>query len=163
MIGTIDSNIWIYAFDRNNPGHQNVRKWFAENLDKFSLRVSIIIPLEVIHNLTKDPRVEFEIPFSYVNDILSLENIEVIDLKLINFRTIANNLASLRHLGIGGRDAAILSVLREGETIITHDKNLLMHTTYRRINPYFDPPIIIEVNKKFDLKKFKELLDLMNE
>ena len=126
-----------------------------------SLRVNIIVVLEVLHNLTKDPRVEFEIPFSYVNDILSLSNIEIIDLKLINFRIIANNLASLRHLGIGGRDAIILSVLKEGETIITHDKNLLMNTTYRRIDPYFDPTMIIEVNKKFDPLIFKENFDFM--
>lgn len=161
MIGTIDSNIWIYAFDRKNPGHQNIRKWLNENLEKMSLRVNIIVVLEVLHNLTKDPRVEFEIPFSYVNDILSLSNIEIIDLKLINFRIIANNLASLRHLGIGGRDAIILSVLKEGETIITHDKNLLMNTTYRRIDPYFDPTMIIEVNKKFDPLIFKENFDFM--
>lgn len=158
MIGTIDTNIWIYSFDRKSPEYKNTRKWIENNLSQYTLKTSIIIPLEIIHNLTKDPRVDFEIPFSYVNDILSLDCNEIIDLNLINFRGIANDLALLRNLGIGGRDTAILSVLDEGDTVITHDKNLLMLASFKRIDPCFNPPLILEVDEKLNAKEYKELL-----
>jgi len=156
---TIDTNIWISLFHKHNQGHRNVKKWFEESVDSFNeIKLSIIIPLELLHNLTKDPKVGYEIPLSFVYSVIQLHNVTTIELTDIRFKQIARLLANVRNLGVGGRDTAIIQPLIRGDTIITHDKNLLMLDNFIRIDPLFDPPLILKLDEKFDQLRFKRMV-----
>ena len=152
---TIDSQIWIYYFDPNAPENSNIKKWIEPVLLKEKILLSTVIPLEVSHNL-------YAVPKANKNDIenlilkwISQEYIEFVEADqqtmLIALEILKNN----RSKGIGGRDCLILaSMLNFGvETIVTHDKNLLRIQNLNRIDPVFDPPLILNKGEKFDESK----------
>ncbi|MHA1660937.1 MAG: hypothetical protein ACTSUT_17645, partial [Promethearchaeota archaeon] len=44
-------------------------------------------------------------------------------------------------------------------TIATHDKNILTLKKYRRIDPVFDPPLILESGEDFNKQDFQEKIN----
>ncbi len=69
------------------------------------------------------------------------------------------NLKKYRSKGIGGRDCLIISTMSSHNVniLVTHDKNLLKSTQFKRIDPVFNPPMILEKNKPLNLEEFKEI------
>ena len=67
---------------------------------------------------------------------------------LIALEILKNN----RSKGIGGRDCLILASMLNSdvETIVAHDKNLLRIQNLNRIDPVFDPPLILNKGEEFD-------------
>ncbi|MHA1245557.1 MAG: type II toxin-antitoxin system VapC family toxin [Candidatus Heimdallarchaeota archaeon] len=156
---TIDSQIWIYFFDPNALENTNVQKWFKGILAKEQILLSTIIPLEVSHNLYAVPKL----------DKISIENLILnwVTQENITFVSIDNHVMLLalellklnRVKGIGGRDCLILASMLEKdvETIVTNDKNLLRIPNLLRIDPVFDPPLILTKGEAFDESKFVSL------
>ena len=69
------------------------------------------------------------------------------------------SLKTYRSQGIGGRDSSIISTmtLNNVEVLVTHDKNLLRLTQFSRIDPVFNPPLVLEINQPLDEAEFKTL------
>lgn len=65
--------------------------------------------------------------------------------------------AKNRTKGIGGTDALLLATMEQEQinTIVTHDKILLELINLRRIDPVFNPPLVLEIGERFDLNEFK--------
>ncbi|MHA2399992.1 MAG: PIN domain-containing protein, partial [Promethearchaeota archaeon] len=104
----IDSNYWIYLFDKTTAEHEFVKKHFNNIYDKTILAVNTVVIMEVMHYLVKrlGPEIakeKWEI-FSSIDFVVG--NLEFEDLDFI-FST----LCKYSHTGIGGRDATILSFL----------------------------------------------------
>ena len=157
---SIDSQIWIYFFDPNAKENTNVQKWFKEIMETEVVLLSTIIPLEVSHNLYAIPNLD---KFSTENLILkwvTQENILFVpvdnDVMLLELEILKSN----RSKGVGGRDCLILASMlaKDVETIVTHDKNLLRITSLHRIDPVFDPPLILNKGEEFDDSKWVSLI-----
>ena len=67
------------------------------------------------------------------------------------------SLKTNRSQGIGGRDSLIISTmtLNNVEVLVTHDKNLLRLTQFSRIDPVFNPPLVLEINQPLNEVEFK--------
>ena len=167
---TIDSQVWIYYWDSNTPEHENVKAWMNGTekdgvLFREEIFLSSIIPIEVGHNLyrTADSRKDLE--KKTVQEILlaliSAENCQVIEIDELLLIDVIQKMRNYSQLGIGGRDTLILSTMDRIKinTIATHDKNILNLKKYKRIDPVFKKPLILEINEEFDEEEFKEQQD----
>jgi predicted nucleic acid-binding protein len=123
----IDSNIWAYYFKSDAPEHKRVVPFVEKMISTRQVAINTVIMLEVAHFLIKKLgpvegmeklRLFLRFPFviAPLDFALALRSAEL--------------LAKYSHLGIGGRDAAILATaenLKLSE-IATHD------TAFKRIN-----------------------------
>jgi predicted nucleic acid-binding protein len=164
---TIDSQIWIYFFDAKALEHHNVASWMeGDEKEKGALfsediLLSSIIPVEVAHHLFKLPRQDKTITADLVEstliDWLSWEKCHFADIDQFLVLETLKILSQESAKGMGGRDALILATMgRLGvQTIITHDKGFLSLQDYRRIDPCFKEPLVLDIGEEFDLNVFR--------
>ena len=76
---TIDSQIWIYFFDPNAPENLNVQKWMNSMLSRESIVLSMIIPLEVSHNLYAVPKVNKDDIENLILKWITQKNVTMVD------------------------------------------------------------------------------------
>jgi len=156
MMLTIDSQIWIYYFDPNAKENTNVQKWFEEAMLNEQIILSTLIPLEVSHNLYAVPKIDKISTENLILNWVTQENINFVSIDNHIMLLALELLKSNRSKGIGGRDCLILASMltKDVETIVTNDKNLLRIESLRRIDPVFDPPLILSKGEAFDESKF---------
>ncbi len=166
---TIDSQIWIYYWDINAKEHNNIKNWLNGTnkngiLFKENIILSVIIPIEVGNHLFKLTDITEDFAKNTIEDLIlsliSSENCQLIDIDAILFVDVIQKMKKYSPLGIGGRDTIILATMDrlKVSTIATHDKNILTLKSYRRIDPIFDPPLILEIGEKFNNQDFQEKL-----
>ena len=116
----IDSNYWIYLFDKTTIEHESVKNHFNNLYDEANLAINTVVMMEVMHYFVK--RLGSEIAkekwkiFSSIDFVVG--NLEFEDLD-----NIFSTLCKYSHTGIGGRDATILSFMEINQIgkICTHD------------------------------------------
>lgn len=166
---TIDSQIWIYYWDINAKEHNNIKNWLNGTnkngiLFKENIILSVIIPIEVGNHLFKLTDITEDFAKNTIEDLIlsliSSENCQLIDIDAILFVNVIQKMKKYSSLGIGGRDTIILATMDrlKVSTIATHDKNILTLKSYRRIDPIFDPPLILEIGEEFNNQDFQEKL-----
>lgn len=157
---TIDSQIWIYFFDPNAKENKNVQLWMKDHLQTSEILLNIIIPTEVAHNLYSIPKISRDLIERLLFKWITQKNITIAELSNKEMINALQKLKLLRSQGIGGRDCLILATMEffKLETIVTNDKNLLTQIELRRIDPVFDPPMVLEKGELFNLQKYKEKL-----
>ena len=118
----IDSNYWIYLFDKTTLEHIFIKEHFEELYDSIRLACNVIVMVEVMHYLVKRLGVplakeKWEI-FSSIDFVFG--NLEFKDLG-----DVLTELCNYTHTGIGGRDATILAFMKKNNlsSICTHDKS----------------------------------------
>ena len=117
----IDSNYWIYLFDKTCDEHAYIVDHFKALCDTSSLALNTVVMIEVMHYLVKrlGPTVAKEKwqVFSSIDFIIGNLEFEQLD-------PIFAVLSKFSHTGIGGRDAIILSFMKEQNItkLCTHDK-----------------------------------------
>ena len=117
----IDSNYWIYLFDKTCDEHAHVVDHFKELYDSASLALNTVVMIEVMHYLVKrlGPTVAKEKwqVFSSIDFVIGNLEFDQLD-------PIFEVLSKFSHTGIGGRDATILSFMEEQNItkLCTHDK-----------------------------------------
>jgi len=130
-------------------------------LNSETILLSAIIPIEVAHRLfnvhEKRKALNIDRVEELLSSIISLENIQLID---IDSRLVMDAIKLLKKYhssGIGGRDSLILASMdrKQVTTILTHDKNLLGLNHLHRIDPVFDPPLKLKIGENFNPKEFK--------
>lgn len=167
---TIDSQIWIYYWDINSKAYKNVNNWLNGSkkdgiLFKEEIILSVIISIEVGHYLFKLANIGNGLDKDTVEDLIlsliSSENVQLIDIDAILFVDVIQKMKEYSSMGIGGRDTLILATMDELKvnTIATHDKNILTLKKYRRIDPVFDPPLILESGEDFNKQDFQEKIN----
>jgi hypothetical protein len=166
---TIDSQIWIYYWDINALEHDNIKAWLNGTRDdgilfKEEIVLNAIIPIEVAHHLYKIADLSKELDKETIEDLIlsliSSENCQIIDIDAILLVNVINKMKDYSSLGIGGRDTLILATMDrlKVQTIITHDKNVLALNQYKRIDPVFNPPLILGIGEDFNFQDFQEKL-----
>jgi len=166
---TIDSQIWIYYWDINAIEHENIKNWLNGTekdgiLFKEEIILNSIILIEVGHHLYKAADLSQYLDKETIEDLLlaliSTENCQIIDIDAILLVDVIQKMKKYSPLGIGGRDTLILATMDrlKVSTIATHDKNILALKNYKRIDPVFDPPLILEIDEDFDNQDFQEKL-----
>jgi predicted nucleic acid-binding protein len=117
----IDSNYWIYLLDKTCNEHDYVANHFKDLYDAASLAINTVIMVEVMHYLVKrlGPTVakkKWQL-FSSIDFIVGNLEFEQLD-------KIFEVLAKFSHLGIGGRDATVISFMEANNItqLCTHDK-----------------------------------------
>ncbi|MCJ7648951.1 MAG: PIN domain-containing protein [Candidatus Lokiarchaeota archaeon] len=166
---TIDSQIWIYYWDINALEHENIKKWLYGTekdgiLFKEDIILNAIIPIEVGHHLYKTAELSKDLDKKTIEDLLmaliSTENCQIIDIDAILLIDVIQKMKKYSSIGIGGRDTLILATMDrlKVSTIGTHDKNILALKSYKRIDPVFDPPLILDIDEEFDIQDFQEKL-----
>ncbi|MEM0121539.1 MAG: type II toxin-antitoxin system VapC family toxin [Thermoprotei archaeon] len=118
---TIDTNMWAYYFDRDSPEHELVVEEVEKALRSEQIAVNTIIIMEVAHFLVKN-----------LGPIIGGEKLNVflrfpLTIYGFDYKDSLDSLEMLKrytHLGVGGRDATILAMMKaEGvKKIMTHDK-----------------------------------------
>ncbi len=115
MFITIDSMIWIYNIDPNARELQSVKQWMRGKtgaLQKYDrIIINTIIPLEVLHALSKNPSVEYTLAYNAASSIIALNNIKIIALDSRLMKETLTTFGKYRHSGIGIRDASILTTM----------------------------------------------------
>lgn len=116
----VDSNYWIYLFDKTTDEHESIKEHFNNLYDEATLATNTIVMMEVMHYLVK--RLGSEIAKEKWNLFSSIDFI-VGNLEFEDLDTIFSILCKYSHTGIGGRDATILSFLEINkiQKICTHD------------------------------------------
>ena len=118
---TIDTNIWAYYFDEDAPEHKHVEK-SVDKVIKSSeqILVNTVIVMELSHFLIKNlgPIQGAEKLSLFLSYPLVIDD--------LNYEGVLDSIEELKrysHLGIGGRDATILSSMRRASSdrILTHD------------------------------------------
>jgi predicted nucleic acid-binding protein len=156
--------IWIYEFDPHSPESQNVKKWMRGEKGALNhyddIILSTIIPLEVLHAISKKLQTNYTLAYNAVLAIVGLQNVNVIDFDSRLLLKSMEVLGKYRTFGIGGRDASILAAMDDQNVnrIATHDKNILSITDYQRIDPVFTPPLILKVGEPLDRDKIESRL-----
>ena len=116
----IDSNIWVYYFDRDAPEHRLVVNKVEKLLKSEKIVINTVIIIEVAHFLVKNLgpvagnnklEVFLSFPFTVAN---------------LDYYTVSKAVELLvrySHQGIGGRDATILATAQAFSLskIVTHD------------------------------------------
>ncbi|MBN2156757.1 MAG: PIN domain-containing protein [Candidatus Lokiarchaeota archaeon] len=148
---TIDSQIWIYYFDPNAPENLNVQKWMKSILQNEIIVLSTIIPLEVSHNLYAIPKISRDDVEELILKWITQENIRMVEVDQHNMLIALELMKTNRNRGIGGRDCLILASMltQDVQMLVTNDKNLLRIQSLQRMNPVFDPPLILNKGEKF--------------
>ena len=117
----IDSNYWIYLFDKTCEEHTYIAEHFKDLYDNSSLAINTVVMIEVMHYLVKrlGPTVAKEKwqVFSSIDFIIGNLDFDQLDI-------VFEVLSKFSHTGIGGRDATILSFMEEQNIskLCTHDK-----------------------------------------
>lgn len=162
---TIDSQIWIYFFDPNAIENSAVSKWLTGKNNKGPLFeeeivLNSVIPIEIGHQLFKLSHLLKEKTEKLLLKLLSMKNCKIAETDLYLVLEALKILKKLSSVGIGGRDALILATMErfQVQTIVTHDKNILAYNKFYRIDPVFDPPLVLKIGKNFDSKEFKHRL-----
>ena len=166
---TIDSQIWIYYWDINAIEHVNVKRWLNGTkkdgiLFKEKIILSAIIPIEVGHNLFRISNINEGLDTKTIEELLfsltTNENCHIVDIDAILLVDVIQKMGLYSSLGLGGRDTIILATMDRLKvlTIATHDKNILSLKSYRRIDPIFDPPLILEIDDDFNNQDFQAKL-----
>lgn len=116
----IDSNMWCYYFDESCKEHKVAVKSIEKILTKEEVLINTVIIMELAHFLIKNlgpitgkKKLERFLEFPMAIQDLDYEQVrEAVDL-----------LCEFSHLGIGGRDATLLSAMKKTGTkkILTHD------------------------------------------
>jgi predicted nucleic acid-binding protein len=160
---TIDTQIWIYYFDPNSKENKNVNSWFLNNrengiIQKQKIILNAIIPIEIAHNLFRVKNLPEEEIITNVTNLIRLKNVTLHE---INREVIIQGLEILKKMarvGIGGRDSLILATMKINKitTIVTHDKNILRILDIQRIDPVFNPPLILKEGEEFNENGFKD-------
>lgn len=161
----IDSQIWIYYLDPNASENNHVSTYLeGTNEDGILFNENIIvnpvIPMEVAHIIFGNLHLDTSLSYNTITSLFHFEHIEIKPIDLETLSDGLNILAKYRKRGIGGRDAILMATLMKFniKTIVTNDKNLLSLTEFRRINPIFNPPMVLEIGKNFDFVKYKKML-----
>ncbi len=171
---TIDSQIWIYYWDLDAPEHKNVKSLLNGKkndgiLFNEEIILNAIIPIEVAHHLYKIAKNSKDLDKDTIEDLLlsliSSNNCQIIEIDAVLLVDVIHKMKNYSILGIGGRDTLILATMDRVKvlTIYTHDKNILTLQNYKRIDPVFDPPLILEINEKFNEQVFRERLKELKE
>lgn len=167
---TVDSQIWIYFFNPKAPEHANVFSWMRGDKKKRGalfnddVLLSSIIPVEVAHHLFKIPLQDKTITNETIEnallDWLSWEKCHLDDIDSYLVLETVKVLTTGTSNGIGGRDALIIATMnRRGvQTIVTHDKNFLSLQDYKRIDPCFEEPLVLDIGVNFDQNQFRSKL-----
>lgn len=164
---TIDSQIWIYYLDINAKEHQNVFNWLNGKekdgvLFTEKIVISLIILLEIAQNFFKmtitNKMLDKDQVEEMILSLISLDNCQLIEIDQLLVLDVIKNLKQYISRGIGARDTVILTTMErlQVKTIATHDKNILGLRSFRRIDPVFDPPLLLEIEKEFDPKNFEQ-------
>jgi len=159
---SIDSQIWIYYLDSNATESANVIRYLDGNnndgiIATEKIIINTIIPVEVAHNFFRNEEIDVEKAYEIITSTFQLENMEIKEITLALMELALKIVAKNRRKGIGGRDALILATMEQEQinTLVSHDKNLLELINLRRIDPVFNPPLILEIGDKFDQIEFK--------
>ncbi|MFX1285579.1 MAG: type II toxin-antitoxin system VapC family toxin [Promethearchaeota archaeon] len=161
---TIDSMIWIYNYDPYAPESKNVKSWLRGKdgvlQSQEQIVLNTIIPLEVLHSISKKPSVDFTTAYNAALGIIALKNVILADFDVRLLAESMTLLGDYRIHGIGGRDASILATMKDRNVvkIATHDKNILAIPDFYRIDPVFSPPLTLDLNESFDKEEFITLL-----
>ncbi len=151
----IDSMIWIYNCDAKAPEHKNVRLWLEGEknqkgiIDSEEILVNTVIVMEVVHNLRRRAQLPSELVYGYVLNMVTLRNMTVAPLDGELLHVGMHAFERYYKYGIGGRDATILAAMLKWktDTIATHDENLLKITDFKRVDPTYYPPRILEMGE----------------
>jgi predicted nucleic acid-binding protein len=153
--------IWIYSIDPYAPESKNVKRWLRSKEGVLHTHKQIvlntIIPLEILHSISKKPSVDFTTAFNAALGIIALENVVLVDFDSRLLTESMTILGNYRTYGIGGRDASILATMKDRNVlkIATHNKSILSIPDFFRIDPVFSPPLVLEVNEPFDPEAFR--------
>jgi predicted nucleic acid-binding protein len=151
----IDSQIWIYYLNEFAPEHDAITTWLEGNDDGAlfteEIGLSIIIPIEVAHHLFALKDIDKESILDFMNSIIGAKNIHIFPFQEIDLMETLVQLKKIRMTGIGGRDMMILVTMSKNgiDTIVTHDKNLLAQSKFKRIDPVTHPPLVLQVGEKY--------------
>ncbi len=167
---SIDSQIWIYYLDANAIESTHVVN-YLDGIDdegiltQEKILLNTIIPIEVAHNFFRNKEIDIQKTYEIITRTFHLENMEIKEITLTLMELALRIVAKNRIKGIGGRDALILATMEQEQvnTLVTHDKNLLELVNLRRIDPVFNPPLIIEIGEKFDPNEFKRRIQSLFE
>lgn len=117
---TIDSNYWVYYFNRAAKEHKFVIKTIEDSLDREDIVINTVIVMEIAHFLfkflgTRKGKKKVDVFLSYPLKILEFD--------LETQRMAIELLGEYSNVGIGGRDATILAMMKKRgiKKIITHD------------------------------------------
>lgn len=166
---SIDSQIWIYYLDSNAIENSNVVK-YLDGIDddgvlfQEKILINTIIPLEVAHNFFRNIEIDITKAYEIITSTFHLENMEISEITLTLMELALRIVAKNRIKGIGGRDALILATMEQEQinTLLTHDKNLLELLNLRRVDPVFNPPLILEIGENFDPNEFKRRIQSLS-
>jgi predicted nucleic acid-binding protein len=151
----IDSQIWIYYLNENAQEHESVTNWLEGNDDGAlfieEIGLSIIIPIEVAHHLFAIKNIDKDSIMDFMNSIIGAKNIHIFSFQEIDLMETLVQLKKVRMTGIGGRDMMILVTMEKNgiDTLVTHDKNLLAQSKYKRVDPVMNPPLVLQVGEKY--------------
>ena len=124
---SIDSNMWAFYLDREAEEHKHVEEEIDKALREEEIVLNTVIIIEVAHYLIKN-----------LGPVVGKEKLDtfleypftIVDLDYERATEAIDELAKYSHLGIGGRDATILSLMKYKKVarIMTHD------ATFKRID-----------------------------
>jgi len=116
----VDTNIWIYYFDRRFPEHKRVVLPLEEAI-RSGVASNTVVLVEVAHYFRGLPKEEFWDKISYLT---GLETMEIVDLDSGLMTRSFELLQEYSETGIGGRDSTILAAMEELDVknLMTHDK-----------------------------------------
>lgn len=119
----LDANVWVYFLDADCDEHESVRADVQAALADEPLFSTTVLQMEVVHYLSKQ-LAESDAP---IGRFLSLEDVTVAELTAEDVQTAATLLDDHAQTGIGGRDAAVVSVMDRYDvtTLWTHDEGLI--------------------------------------
>jgi predicted nucleic acid-binding protein len=123
IILTIDTNIWAYYFDKDSPEHKYVLGPVDNAVRTEQILTNTVIVMELSHFLIKNlgaieggEKINFFLSYPFT----------IADL---DYKAILGSIEELKrysHLGVGGRDATILHLIRKSSSkkIMSHDSAL---------------------------------------
>ncbi len=120
---TIDTSVWAYYFDNEAPEHRYVEKPVDRAIRSDQISVNTVIVMELSHFLIKNlgPIRGGEKLNTFLSYPLVIEELD--------YEMMLESIEQLKrysHLGIGGRDATLLALMKRLsiKKIMTHDAAL---------------------------------------
>ncbi len=114
----VDTNIWIYYFDRRLPEHGEVTEALEREI-RAGIASSTVVLIELAHYFRTLPRDEFRKRIDRVRHLETLQIVEL-DKDLLDVSLLL--LAEHSGRGIGGRDSTILAAMErlEIDSLMSH-------------------------------------------